>query len=329
MGLLSAPTLDKRKHRRGLLRAAGYLIALSGVFSLIQIRQARAEVGDRTVEMGRQMLALANATQHDVNRLTLNGEHMYMGSSLSKDSVNQVLDRYEALCDKNRAQDSEEWKKLAESNAPPEKKAGIGNAGIVRSGTAGEGAVMCFTKTSVSKPTFGEAVQTFAQTGELGALGAVRFVYASTGPTGNTVVLTSWTDEHFNMKSFMGDKNKDCAGEDFAEVPRPADSQRVLSGRVDDTPFGVNIYRGKAAPTEVATSFDQQLTKQGWRAVDPELEVRMADDPRHPVGRIYEKDGVVLTLAAHLEPGFTFTTLGLASVTGKLDAGGDKKKSLK
>jgi hypothetical protein len=329
MGLLSAPNLEKRKHRRGLLRAAGYLIALSGVFSLIQIRHARAEVGDRTVEMGRQMFALANATQHDVNKLTLNGQQMYIGSSLSKDSVNQVLDRYESLCDKNRAQDNDEWRKLAESNAPAEKKAALGNAGVVRSGDGGEGAVMCFTKTATSKPSFGEAVQTFAQTGELGALGAVRYVYANKSPSGNTVVLTAWTDEHFNMKSFMGDKTKDCAGDDFAEIPRPADSQRVLSGRVEDTPFGLNIYRGKAAPIDVATSYDQQLTKAGWRAVDPELETRMADNPHHPVGRIYEKDGVVLTLAAHLEPGFTFTTLGLASVTGQLDAGGDKKKKLK
>src|SRR4051794_38576314 len=103
MAFLSPPKLEQLKKRRGLMRAAGYLIALSGVFSLIQIRQARAEVGDRTVELGRQMMALAKATQHDVNKLTLNGQSMYIGSSLSKDTVGSILDRYESLCEKNRA----------------------------------------------------------------------------------------------------------------------------------------------------------------------------------------------------------------------------------
>jgi hypothetical protein len=330
MGFLSPQNIEKQKKRRGLLRAAGYLIALSGVFSLIQIRHARAEVGDRTVEMGRQMMALANASQHDVNKLTLNGQNMFIGSSLSNDSVGAVLDRYESLCDKNRAQDNEEWRKLAESNAPAERKAAIGTAGVIRSGdNSNDGAVMCFTKTATSKPSFGEAVKTFAQTGELGALGAVRYVFASKSKNGKSVVLTAWTDEHFNMKSFMGDPTKDCAGEDFAEVPRPSDSQRVLSGRVEDTPFGLNIYRSKATPTAVAESFDAQLIKAGWTALDAELDTQMPGDPHHPVGRVYEKDAVVLTLAAHVEPGWTFTTLGLAAVTGKLDAGGDKKKKLK
>jgi hypothetical protein len=330
MGFFSPPSIEKRKKRRGLLRAGAYLAVLSGVFSLIQIRQARAEVGDRTLEVGREMMALANATQHDVNKLKLNGQSLFMGSSLSKDAVTSVLDRYESLCQKNRAQSGDEWKKLVDqSSAPADRKAGIGNGGIVRSGGDSEGAVMCFTKTTSSKATFSEAVHTFAQTGELGALGAVRYVYAHTTESGKTVVLTAWTDDQFNLKSFMGDKTKDCAGEDFAGLPRPADSIRVISGRVEDTPFGVNIYRGKASPDEVAKQFDAKLSKEGWQGVDPELETRDPNDKHHPVGRMYERDGVVLTLASHLEPDSTFTTLGLAGVTGEMDTGTDKKKKLK
>ena len=91
MGFFSPPSPEKRKKRRGMLRAGAYLLALSGVFSLIQIRQARAEVGDRTVEIGRQMMALANATQHDVNKLKLNGQSMFIGSSISKDDVKGTI----------------------------------------------------------------------------------------------------------------------------------------------------------------------------------------------------------------------------------------------
>jgi hypothetical protein len=330
MGFFSPPSHEKRKKRRGLLRAAAYLAALSGVFSLVQVRQARAEVGDRTVEVGRQMMVLANATQHDVNKLVLNGQSMFMGSSLSVDNVAAVLDRYESTCQKNRAQSGDEWKKLLEqSAAPADRKAGTGNGGIVRSGDDTEGAVICFTKTGASKATFSEAVHTFAQTGELGALGAVRYVYARKSEKGNTVVLTAWTDEQFNLKSFMGDKTKDCAGEDFAGLPRPKDSIRVISGRVAETPFGVNIYRSKNTPGEVASAFDATLTKDGWAAIDPELEKMDANDKHHPVGRIYEKDGVVLSMASHLEPDSTFTTMGLAAHTAGMDTGTDKKPKLK
>lgn len=329
MGFFSPPSAEKRKKRRGLLRAAAYLTVLSGVFSLIQIRQARAEVGDRTVEIGRQMMSLANSTQHDVNKLKLNGQSLFIGSSVSKDDVKGVLDRYEALCEKSRAQPVDEWRALAEkSGEESAKKGNVGAGGIVRSGDDSEGAVICFTKTSASKPTFSEAVHTFAQTGELGALGAVRYVYAHKSAKGNTVVLTAWTDEQFNLKSFMGEKGKDCAGEDFEGLPRPNGSTRVISGRVEDTPFGVNVYRSKNTPTDIANMYDAQLMHDGWVGLDPELEKMEPNDARHPVGRIYEKDGVVLTLASHLEPDSTYTSMGLAGVTGQLDTGTDKKKKL-
>ena len=329
MGFFSPPSPEKRKKRRGMMRAGAYLLALSGVFSLIQIRQARAEVGDRTVEIGRMMSTLANASQHDVNKLNLNGQSMFIGSSLSKDSVTSVLDRYDALCQTSRAQPADEWKGLAEkSGSENVKKGAVGSAGIVRSGDADEGAIICFTKTSASKSTFSEAVHTFAQTGELGALGAVRYVYAHKTSTGNTTVLTAWTDEQFNLKRFMGEKGKDCEGEDFAGLPRPSDATRVISGRVEDTPFGVNVYRGHGSPAEIAQMFDHKLIAEGWMGLDPELETRDPNDKHHPVGRIYEKDGVVLTLASHLEPDSTYTSMGLAGVTGKLDTGTDKKKGL-
>lgn len=321
---LEKASIEVRKKRRGLLRAAAYLLALSGVFSLIQIRQARADVGDRTVEIGRQMLSLANASQHDVNKLKLNGQSVFMGSSLAKDSVTDVLDRYNKLCEQSRAQPAEEWRALAAKSGTAETanmgSGVVGSAGIVRGGDSDEGAVLCFTKTTSSKPTFTEAIKTFAATGELGALGGVRYVYAHKSPKGNTVVLTAWTDEQFNVNAFMGDETKDCLGDDFKGLPRPPASIRVMSGRVEDTPFGVNVYRSKTAPLELAKIYDETMIKDGWMALDPELEAIDPDNKHHPVGRLYEKDGVVLTVSSHIEPDATFTSMGVAGVTGRLDS---------
>ena len=174
------------------------------------------------------------------------------------------------------------------------KRGVVGSAGIVRGGDGDEGAVLCFTKTPSSKRTFSEAVKTFATTGELGALGGVRYVYAHKSKQGNTVVLTAWTDEQFNVMRFMGEDGKDAEGEDFTGLPRPPASTRVMSARLEDTPFGINVYRSKTAPAELAKIYDESMIKEGWMALDPELE--------------------------NIEPDATFTSMGLAGVTGKLDS---------
>ena len=331
MGFFETPTPEQRKKRRGLLRAMAYLAALSGVFTIIQVRQARAEVGDKTLEIGRQMFALANATQHDVNRLSMNGQQMFIGSSLTNDPVSTVLDRYESLCRETRAQSVDEWKALAAAGATNAVKETSGVAkggGVVRSGNRTEGAILCFTKTEASKPTIREAVSAFAETGELGALGAVRYVYVQKAKNG-TSVLTAWTAEQFNLKAFViDDPTRDAPGADFADLPRPDGAVRVLSGRVEDTPFGINVYKGKGEPTAVIATFDKLLLEQGWIGLDPQLEERTADDPHHPSGRLYEKDGVVLTVAAHVEPDATFTTMGLAAATSGNDTGVNHKKPL-
>ncbi len=327
---------QKKKHIRGLLRAGGYFLLLTAGFSALQIRAARAEVKDRTVEIGRQMLTLANARQHDVNKLMLNGQSMYIGSSIAQDSVTAVLDRYEGLCNENRAQTAEDWKTLGQ-NVDAKTKEGnrvADSNGVIRGGDGDEGAVTCFTKTATSKPTVREAITTFTKTGELGALGAVRYVYAHRSAKGNTVVLTAWTDEQFNLKTFMGEPGKDALGEDFGDlpVPRPPSSQRVLSARVDQTPFGMNIYRGGDSPAEIAKLYDEKFISEGWTALDPELKPENPDDKNVPVGRLYEKDGMVLTLASKVEKGSSFTALGLAGVSGEVDpnkqTGAESKKAL-
>jgi hypothetical protein len=111
------------------------------------------------------------------------------------------------------------------------------------------------------------------------------------------------------------DDGKDVPGSDFAEISRPKDAQRILATRVDGTPFGVNVYKTDAPPTEVAKFYDESLIKQGWVAVDAELDKRGHEPTeRAAIGHLYEKDGVVLTLAAHVDTGKTFATLGLAGV---------------
>lgn len=309
--------VEKRKKLKGQLRLLGYVCFLGVACAGLSVRAARAEVADQSLAFGRQLSNLTNTQQVDTQRISMNGQSMFVGSTLGHDSVTATLDRFEQYCRRNSAQSPEEWKKLADKS--PEQST-EGNSffktGLMRSGTDNEGTIMCFVRSSESKTTVGEAFSTFSDTGELGAIGQLRYAYAKKTKKGNTHVLTGWTTDKFNLKDMMpSDDGKDVPGSDFSEIPRPKDAQRILATRVEGTPFGVNVYKTTGAPTEVAKYYDETLIKQGWVAIDAELD-KKADEPkeRAAVGHLYEKDGVVLTMASHLESGSTYATLGLAGV---------------
>ena len=102
----------KMKHVRGLARAFAYLAATALVFSAWSVKSARAEMKQQTLVLGRQMLELARASNHDVTPITFNGQKMYLGSSISTDAPQNVLDRYEAHCKANPGQPAAGWKAM-------------------------------------------------------------------------------------------------------------------------------------------------------------------------------------------------------------------------
>lgn len=325
MPFIGQSSAAKSKHVRGLMRAGCYVAVVSLGLGAFQLRQAHAELKNRTVDLGRQMYQLANASQHDVNKLNLNGQVMWMGSSLSHDSAATVLDRYEAECKKNAAQSPESWRQLTQKAAEESKETGKGTAasamttGVMRAGGGKEGTVLCFLKGEHSKPSVGEAFKSLAETGELGALGDLRYVYAKQGASGKTTVLTAWTDDRFNLVDLVPAEGKESRGTDLPDLPRPPDSTRLFAAQVEGTPFGLNVYRGKQGPANVISFYDDAMRKRGWLAIDPEMDKWMAErgeaNTEGAIGRLYEHDGVVLTLAAHIDQGDTITTLGLAGVT--------------
>ena len=305
----------KKKHVKGLLRASAYFAALgvgAGVFS---VRAARGEVAERSMAIGRQMEKLAEATDHDLNQITIDGQSMWVGSSASKDSPKNILDRYEAYCTENAAQPGASWRDLADKTEAA-TTIPLLRTGVLRGGDDKEGSVLCFTHTNESKPTIKEALYSLAKTGDLGALGSVRYVYAHRTERGNTVVLTAWTDERFDLLALTPTEGKDVPGAELPEIPRPPNADRILATRVEGTPFGINAYRGKGAPGAVVAFYDDAMQKKGWFALDPELAEKDDESvkPHETTARLYEKDGVVLTIASRLDDGATFTHLGLAGV---------------
>ena len=308
-------TPKKKKHLKGLVRASAYIGALSLVFGALQMRNARAEITNRTMELGRQMAQLASATNHEINKISLNGQAIWVGSATADGAAAAILDRYESYCQKNSAQPTDSWRDLASKTDASVDKSFM-STGVLRGGTKQEGTVLCFTKSESSKPTVAEAFRSFGETGELGAFGSLRYVYVKQGENGRASVLTAWTDDKFSIKNLVPEEGKDSGGLEFPNIPRPPANTRVLSAQIVDSPYGVNVYQGQEAPAKILAFYDDEMKKRGWFGFDPELEkVSAGDGNTNPaMGRLYERDGVVLTIASKVEEGATVTALGLAGV---------------
>jgi hypothetical protein len=180
---------------------------------------------------------------------------------------------------------------------------------------------MCFVRSSNSKSSMVEALGALEKTGDLGAFGQLRYVYAKKTTQGRTHVLAAWTTEKFNVdEMFPPEDDKDAAGHDFKELPRPQGSVRTFSLHLDDAPYGVNIYESTGqSPLEVATSYDAMLQKDGWFALDIEGPgKRAAENLKGVTGRAYTKEGVMMTLVSHTARGKTVTGLGIGGVPASL-----------
>lgn len=301
----SRRTPARVKHIKGLLRAFAYLTCLLLVCCAFSIRSARAELANRTIILGREMMQLANASSHDVTPVVFNGQKVLLGSSITTDAPSAVLDRYEAACKADPGQPAAGWTDLDPKNAPP-----IATTGLMRAGDDKEGTVVCFVRGAETKPTAAEAFKSFTETGDLGALGRLRYVYAKKTRSGRTHVLTAWTEEHFNLVSMMPEEGKDAPGTDFPELPRVPNATRALSAHAEGMPYGVNVYRTTDAPEKVLAFYDEQMVSRGFKGYDPEF----TEAEHGGLSHSYLKDGVVLTVGTKKLDEGVFVALGLAGV---------------
>jgi hypothetical protein len=180
----------------------------------------------------------------------------------------------------------------------------------VRAGDKEAGSVVCFVKGPKTKTTTTEAFESFMSTGDLGAFGELRFAYASKAPSGNTLVLTVWTDSAFNLRDMISSDGQDCPGEDFAEVPRLPGATRVMSASAAGMPYGINVYKTADAPSRALEFFDREMKAAGWFTYDPE----MTEEKHKGLGRAYMKNAVVLTVGTRAESDGTYVAVGLSGV---------------
>lgn len=277
-------------------------------FAALATRSVYGNAGEASLIMGREFADLNGAVSNG-QRVRLNGEEIYVGSTTVDMATDEVLDRFEALCRKD-AQGLEEAVKDPALGLSREKKAalegmGVEGLGILRSGSRGEGTVACLVRpvgATAGFRAFAERLAGFSQNLDLKELGRLRYVY--TRPTSDkkrTQVITVWSEGSLRLNRVFV-SGTEAPGSDPVGVPRPPESTRLLSAEVDGAPYGVHLYESARPAAEVLSFYDEQLVREGW---SPISEVTR----QAPEARAFSRGGSELMLFAESGPQKTAISL--------------------
>jgi hypothetical protein len=102
------------------------------------------------------------------------------------------------------------------------------------------------------------------RTGDLGALGRLRYVYYEPAGDGGTRFLTVWTDQSFPIGRLLATGAKDAEGSDIDNIPRFPGAVRLLSADEHGRSERIVVYETAAAPPTVALFYRARMRSLGW-----------------------------------------------------------------
>ncbi|MEO6419170.1 MAG: hypothetical protein ABIP39_07175 [Polyangiaceae bacterium] len=271
LGSYSKARGSRWSRRFGAARVAVFACVLGGFAILSSTHRAKADIGEAAMAIGRDLVPLADVLGN-MNDVELNGEHIFMGSATSQQSVKDVLDRFQAHCAENPGPFVDVMKNLSKATTDEQRgelskgldTAGPGAGEVYRTETDGEGTLLCMTKGAKTEKNLKEAMAAFAKTRDLGSVGKLRYAYARKSKGGGTAVLTAWTEDSFNIDKLAPSDGSEPAGNDGVEVARPPSAKRVLNAQIVGTPYGVRQYISKESKEKLIAFYDADMAKKGW-----------------------------------------------------------------
>lgn len=287
-----------------LFRMCSLAAAMALVVIGITMHRASAQISEALTSFGRRLADITEWVPHSTpRRLFVNGielRFLTIGTTLP---IRDALDRFEGLCKlPPRAEfPSATRLRLAVESLGQSDEDLTDRAGIVRQESDREGVLACLDVGATSGEAFLGRLLEFGRTKRLSALGQLRYAMARrTGETTTLVVL--WTEGD----TLLGDafpRAGDAPGRDIANVPRPAQSRRILSAFEEKLPYGIVAYRVDGLEMQsVAADIVQRLARAEWTATEarPGL-IRAVQGRRRLIVRISERrKGVVVVTISDL-----------------------------
>jgi hypothetical protein len=226
--------------------------------------------------------------------VVLNGEPLYVASAVTEQSMRGVLDRFEGQCRAHTGGLAEQLDAL-----PPEAKAALAKRapvawenrlGIWREERETEGSIVCIERREGHGLADSvRALKAFMSTGDVHALGNLRYVYVRPADGGRTHVLSTFTEGAFNVFKVVGRGGSEPSGTDPPQTPRPPDGSRMLSAEVDGNMYGTYVFASWLPPAEVLKFYDAQLPANGWKFLIGHSDLS---------AEVWQRDGVTMFLHA-------------------------------
>jgi hypothetical protein len=255
-----------------LARVGALLVVLfAGLFFFVGHR-AKADIHEVMLGFGAQMMRYDGADRQGAPRqLFMNGERMLLATASTTNSLDTVLDYYEQRCMRRDGGLEQGLMRVSGANrpgAPPVDERMIDTT--IRHETGARGYVMCLDmgEGAISIDDLTERLTAFADTGDLGEVGHLRYVYVTDEVTTRHVV-TFWTEGTFNIAK-MVPKTGDAPGRDIDRLPRPAGARRMLSAWEDGQPQSLTVYAfATQGQDALETFYRAELPRRGWVVTNP------------------------------------------------------------
>lgn len=257
----------RRRIGFGFLRAmvlAGLILAITISVSL---RRADAHLGESLIAFGDQLSAFTGGRlQSKEGHLSINGVLLHRVTASTPLSIEETLDRLTRVCAENGGVEGAE-KLLAKTSTENRASTRTLLQGVYRHETSGQGVLACIdTGRPLALKELTERLGTLTKTGDLSALGHLRYVLAKReGEVTSLLVL--WTDGSAPVLR-MFPKTGDAPGRDVPDVPRPEKARRLLSAADLGAPYSITVYRSSSSPEALQRWYVEALAKGAWRVTE-------------------------------------------------------------
>jgi len=258
----------------GALRVAVAAGAMVAAFFCVGARVVYGHARDGAMHFGDELLRLAETRAtgdlpDDAYRLRINEQSVQIANTATKRPVTAVLDHFEAACREQVGGIEDEMKGLdaaLNGDALPPLRGDPG-ALAVRDQRGDRGFVVCFDPGGpIAHGDLVDRVRRAVRTGDLGAIGGLRYVTAH-GEGDATRVVAAWTDGAFDVHA-MFPAAGDAPGRDFPGVPRPRGSRRILTAFAEKTSYAVDVYEVAGDADAIRRSTFDDLSRAGLHQVD-------------------------------------------------------------
>ena len=317
-----------------MARLCGLLTLLCTGTFFFGVRWVDAQLNELLHGLGAELMAYPASPTERPRAVYVNGARFFLRTTTVKAAVDEVLDYYEALCDRRDAGLSAQLSELAEppttiegsalsrqtvegsapsrqtaeGSAPsrqtvegsaPSRQTVEGSSLSRRTSGAASGHVSCLDlgESPLDRSSLTDRLLSFAKTGNSAQIGALRYAYArpmDEDPS-QSFVLTMWTEGSVNLFEVLPTNGADVPGRDPEGVPRPPGVQRILSAWEGDEPYGLTLYSTSRAPKDSLESFyRREFSKRGWKLLRSATDKPLVVSGTRVLG--FERDGQIITV---------------------------------